>query len=125
MQDNSHRGGLKQHSPSASCTDPDSCQRLRSCLEEAVPRDRRQNPGGQRLAEGLLRVRGKREGAHDRFHAALQQKQQQRSATPTHVHLFCGLFLSEAEPQMVPQTCNDLRNNDCFWPLGTRNNHWL
>lgn len=88
---------------SAPCTDPDSHQRLRRGLEEAVSQDRWRNPGGEKLAEGLLRVWGKREGAHDRFHAALQQKQLQRSAAPTHAHLFFGLSLSEIELQMVPQ----------------------
>lgn len=59
-------------------SDSDSGQRLRSCSQEALPKHRWQNPGGERLAQGLLRVWGKREGAHHCLHAALQQTQHQR-----------------------------------------------
>lgn len=59
-------------------SDSDSGQRLRSYSQEAFPGGRWKNPGGERLAQGMLRFWGKRKGAHHCLHAALQQKQHQR-----------------------------------------------
>lgn len=48
------------------------------------------------MAEGLLRVGGERPGAHHRLHAALQQTELQRSATPTRsLTLRAGLLRAE------------------------------